>query len=129
MSLVDTYHLGIETIIHWSSASDKMLHQTIGLALYVASCAVWGGRRGSRYGLAIILAAETVNELMDWAYYGQVNWPDLAGDYFATMFWPVALALVARLPPLRSTAMSGRRSTGSSRRSGSNMPDRRYRRA
>lgn len=44
-----------------------------------------------------VLALQTGNEVMDaidWiAWTGGVNWPDAAGEYVKTLFWPSVLAL------------------------------------
>jgi hypothetical protein len=43
--------------------------------------------------LAVVIAAEIGNEIMDRLYSGLWNWPDTLGDMAATWAWPIIFTL------------------------------------
>ena len=63
---------------------------------------------GSFVPLAVVIAGEGFNEIMDRLTYGSWRWADTLSDIANTLFWPSVICLGVRLRPLVRTR-SGRR--------------------
>ena len=78
--------------------STNEAHLHIGLALFLIGALVLG-RRKHRFVFAslIVAVAQSASEALDardWVIWtGTVNWPEIARDYFLTLFCPIVLCL------------------------------------
>ena len=90
------YHAVAVRIAHLGVGPDKFVHVQVGLAIWCLSAWILRRPLGSRAPLAVVIAAEVANEIMDRHYTGSWNWPDTLGDAASTWFWPVTLFLLLR---------------------------------
>ena len=90
---------------HTHLAQDA-LHVYVGLLVLVGACMLLRRPLGSLLPLLLVLAAALAGEALDMrielAKAGQWNWRESVHDVLNTMFWPVLLALLARLRWLRT---------------------------
>lgn len=95
----------LSTSLHLSHA---MLHVHIGMAVFVLSGLALRKPIGSWAPLLIVVALETMNELVDFARYHLSGWPWTPGptvaDLVATWLWPVMLTLIFRRRSRRGDA-------------------------
>jgi len=93
MQWVKRYHNAGEEIVRWSGQTDKFVHVHTGLLIWLLAAVLLKRRLSSWVPLAVVVAAEGANELLDWGFYGHVNRADTAGDIAATLAWPLILTV------------------------------------
>lgn len=91
------YHVK-EPIVLFFGMSRDALHIHLGLALFLLTAALFRGNpRRFLYAWIAVLAAQTVNELLDlhdWYQWTQHwNWRKSMIDYMHTMLWPTILLI------------------------------------
>ena len=102
MILDHLYHAVAGRIQTLRIGPDKFVHVQAGLAIWSVSAIVLRRPLRSPLPLAVVILAETLNEIADRHYTGSWNWPDTIGDATATWLWPVALFLLLRARTLRA---------------------------
>ena len=94
------YKQFIDWIGDGTGLSDTILHIHAGMLVLMVARVVTGRSLGSFVPLAVVVAAEAFNEIMDRLYYGSWRWTDTLGDIANTLFWPLVICLGIRLRPL-----------------------------
>ena len=94
------YHAFIDWIGDGTGLPDTILHIHVGMIVLMLARVVTGRSLGSFVPLAVVVAAEAFNEIMDRLLYGSWRWPDTSLDIANTLFWPTVICLGVRLRPL-----------------------------
>lgn len=71
------------------------LHVHVGMAIWVG-CVLIAGDIGAWWPLAVVIAAELFNELLDRVREGSWRVPDTIADIVNSVFWPLVLFALAR---------------------------------
>ncbi len=99
-ALAARYHGFVEWIGDGTGLPDAILHIHAGMVVLMVARIVTGRSLGSLVPLAVVVAAEAFNEIMDRVLYGSWRWPDTSLDIVNTLLWPTVICLGVRLRPL-----------------------------
>lgn len=94
------YHRFIDWVGDGTGLPDAILHIHTGMLLLMVARIATGRSFGSFVPLAVVMAAEALNEVMDRLSFGSWRWPDTTLDVLNTLFWPAVICLGVRLRPL-----------------------------
>lgn len=78
--------------MHWLPA-DKLTHLNVGVVIFLLAAALFRKPLSSPLPMIAVLICEIGNEIMDVLATGHFNKGDTLGDFIATLFWPVILAV------------------------------------
>ena len=102
-ALAEVYKTFIEWVGDGTGLPDTILHIHAGMIVLLLARVVTGRSLGSFVPLAVVVAAEGFNEVMDRLSYGSWRWADTSLDIVNTLFWPTVICLAVRLRPLETT--------------------------
>jgi hypothetical protein len=88
--MISNYRSVVEAVRRWTGASPELLHIHAGLLIWVLAALILRRPLRSPVPLAVVVAAELVNEIMDRLFWGEWR-PDTAADILATCGWPALL--------------------------------------
>lgn len=93
--------LAYERVISWimwraQFGPDKLVHTWTGLVIYVLAGAVLPRGFKRWWPFWVVVAAETGNEVIDYAFRTGWTLDGTVEDVFFTLFWPLVLTLVLR---------------------------------
>lgn len=106
--LASKYHAFIDWIGDGTGLPDTILHIHTGMIVLMVARVVTGRSLGSLVPLAVVVAAEAFNEIMDRLLFGSWRWPDTTSDLVNTLFWPTVICLGVRLRPLAAARRARR---------------------
>lgn len=93
--IVDAYASLVEQIAVATGVEDQLLHVHTGLLILVLARLFTRRSFASPVPLAIVAAAELINEIFDRLHHGR--WmPDTTSDVVNTLFWPLVIFAVER---------------------------------
>lgn len=101
--IAQRYHAFILWIGDGTGLPDAILHIHAGMVVLLLARLATGRSLGSLVPLAVVIAAEAFNEVMDRLTYGSWRWADTSLDIVNTLLWPTVICLAVRLRPLAST--------------------------
>lgn len=107
-TLAEQYHHLIDWIGDGTGLPDTILHIHAGMLVLVLARVATGRSLGSFVPLAVVIAAEAFNEVMDRLTFGSWRWVDTSSDIVNTLLWPTVICLGVRLRPLAG-GRTGRR--------------------
>jgi hypothetical protein len=107
--LATSYHRFVEWIGDGTGLPDTILHIHAGMLVLMIARVVSGRSLGSFVPLAVVVAAEACNEIMDRLAFGSWRWSDTMLDVVNTLFWPTVICLGVRLRPLAARRRGRRR--------------------
>lgn len=119
MEFARVYKEGIDQLVQVAGPA-PLLHVHAGLGIFLLVRLLATGRRSTSRALQAVIAAEMVNEALDWLAQSP-GWTvrDTASDILLTLLWPTAIVLVTQLR--RRAALPARRARAAgaaSRRAG-----------
>lgn len=94
------YHQFVEWIGDGTGLPDAILHIHAGMLVLMVARVVTQRSLGSFVPLAVVIAAEAFNEVMDRLTFGSWRWADTSLDILNTLLWPTVICLGVRLRPL-----------------------------
>ena len=103
------YHAFTDWIGDGTGLPDTILHIHVGMVVLMAARIVTRRSLGSFVPLAVVIAAEAFNEIMDRLLYGSWRWTDTSLDIVNTLLWPTVICLGVRLRPLVGAGRRSRR--------------------
>ncbi|WP_347271145.1 hypothetical protein [Rhizorhabdus histidinilytica] len=93
--IVDAYAELVERIAAATGFPDQLLHVHAGLLILVLARLFTRRSFASPVPLAVVAAAELINEILDRLHHGR--WmPDTASDVINTLFWPLVIFTIER---------------------------------
>ena len=97
------YHRFTDWLGDGTGLPDTIMHIHVGMVVLMVARIVTGRSLGSLVPLAVVVAAEAFNEIMDRLLFGSWRWPDTSLDIVNTLLWPTVICLGVRLRPLAGT--------------------------
>ena len=94
------YHAFVDWIGDGTGLPDTILHIHAGMLVLMLARVATGRSLGSLVPLAVVVAAEAFNEIMDRLLFGSWRWADTSLDIANTLLWPTVICLGIRLRPL-----------------------------
>ena len=102
------YHAFIDWIGDGTGLPDTILHIHAGMLVLMVARVVSRRSLGSFVPLAVVIAAEAFNEIMDRLLFGSWRWADTSLDIVNTLLWPTVICAAVRLRPLAARRLRGR---------------------
>lgn len=99
MDYLACYQQFANWIVAQVGGDDKLAHMVVGLMLWMGSAILLRRSTYSLTPLAVVIAAEAMNECLDRVSYGSWRWTDSSADIAATLAWPVLILLAQRRFP------------------------------
>jgi len=96
MELLRTYHAWMFEI-QKAIGSDDLLHLNVGLAIWVLTAVLRGGRFSARANLLPLVVLEGANEIIDFIDGAGWSLADTIGDVLWSLLWPFVITFVIRM--------------------------------
>jgi hypothetical protein len=99
VNFVEAYEHVILTIVAACPGPDKFAHMSAGLGFWLFVAVVLRKPLASWPPMAIVIALEGANEVVDRIAKGGWFWSDTLADVVVTLFWPALFFIALRLMP------------------------------
>lgn len=99
MDYLACYQQSVNWIVAHAGGDDKFAHMVVGLMLWLGSAILLRKPSYSLAPLAVVIAAEAMNECLDRVSHGSWRWADSSADIAATLAWPTLILLAQRRYP------------------------------
>lgn len=95
--LLDAYQQFAESLGGEVGASDTLIHVHAGMLVLLIARLLTGRSLGTFVPFSVVVVAALGNEVLDYAYQGQLRMPDALYDLLNTVFWPFVLMVGIRV--------------------------------